>query len=171
MRLSTVAQAVIRKAKGGEICTLCNGNIPSKTPFVIGSSLDKDYGYIGGLFHCSCWLSRNYHPQNERILKMTEQNPNDLGIPNLKRLGDLVPTDTPWTYTHTQLLNQEFIITGFTTITTQFGDALLADCIVNEEKCKVLIGGKVLCEQLIKVERNLPVITTLIKQGKYYLFT
>lgn len=91
-------------------------------------------------------------------------------IPNLKPIGPMLDELKRWDTTHKQLVNVEIVILSFEGIETQYGENLLATCLVRGEQKAVLIGGEVLCQQLTSVEEQLPVLATIIKKAAYYEF-
>jgi hypothetical protein len=138
---------------------------------IVGASLSEISGYIGGFFHPKCWFETNQHPKNMEVYKMAEKLEDKLGIPDLKPIGPMLEELQQWDTTHSQLVNVEIVILSVEPITTQYGDALLAHCLVKGEEKAVLIGGQVLIQQLQAVEESLPVIGTIIKMGAYYTFS
>lgn len=92
-------------------------------------------------------------------------------IPNLQPMGPMLEELQRWDTTHKHLVNIVIAILEFEPIKTQYGDALLANCIVSGEAKAVLIGGEVLKQQLEAVADKLPVLATIIKTGAYYTFS
>lgn len=91
--------------------------------------------------------------------------------PAVKKLADALKSNKPWDYTHSDLLDIPIVINSFERIETGYGDALLAQCTVNDKQATVLIGAVFLHQALLEVEESLPVSTTIVKTGKFYKFT
>jgi len=170
MHLSQQATAKFLIAAGGETCQGCGVSIQARGMFVSGTSLDPDLGYVGGLFCVPCWMERNRCPENERTLEMAEKDKEVLGIPQAKKFSDLVPTERPWDFVHSSLVNVPITILSIEPITTYYGDQRMCDCLVHGEVKKVLMGSLVLIDQLGKIENDLPVEATIIKVKNYYTF-
>ncbi len=170
MAQSHVAQALIEQAKGGEECTKCKHVFSRGETVIIGATLDKRYGYSGGLYCPSHWLADNYSLENERTLKMEQAELDKLGIPNLKRYIAPEQGKAPWGMKHSDLINLNVIVISFTDIETNYGQAYLAECIVEGKREKVLFGAQVLMEELDKVKADLPMEFRVAKPGKYYTF-
>lgn len=94
-----------------------------------------------------------------------------LGIPNLKKFSDVVSTVVPWQITHTHIVNKEIVILTQSTIKTNYGEARLCKCLVDGVEKLVLMGGQVLVSQIDQFKDNLPIVATIVKQGKYYTFS
>ena len=169
-KLSEIAQAQVMNAKGGEICYFCHHRLLIGETYVQGTSLDYAYGYIGGLFCAECWIKRNEYPKNKEMLKMSEEVFDKLGIPNLKPFGETAAGKKTWDCTHSDLVDQTIIITDYRPIRTQYGDALLADCVVDGNPMKVLMGSNVLVDQLSYIKDELPVQATIRFVKNYYTF-
>ncbi len=92
-------------------------------------------------------------------------------IPGLKPIGPMLDELRRWDTTHKHLVNVEIIILDFETIETQYGESLLANCLVSGEPKAVLLGGMVLCQQLLSLKEQLPLLATIIKTGQYYAFS
>ena len=75
-----------------------------------------------------------------------------------------------WTLTHKDLLGQEVVISSYREIVTQYGEALIAETLVNGEIHSVLIGAQVLIKQLRDVKDLLPIRAKVVKPGRYYEF-
>lgn len=117
-------------------------------------------------FHLNCWLPFLFTTNYERILTMTDKTPSNK-TPNI---NEMMERNKPWDYTHSEVLDKLLVINSFTEIETGYGDALLADCVVNEQPAKVLIGGVFLIQALKNVKDRLPVSATIVKEGTYYRF-
>ncbi len=96
--------------------------------------------------------------------------PKEVKPPDAQPIADVVNLEAPWDYTHTELKNQTIVFTGYSEFETQYGNAFLADVIVDGQEVKVLIGGQVLMQQLAGCRGNFPVSATIIKEGRYYTF-
>lgn len=76
-----------------------------------------------------------------------------------------------WDVVHNSLVNIEIGILSYEPIETQYGDALLAKCLIKGKETMVLMGGEVLCQQLILLKDKLPFLTTIVKINNYYEFS
>lgn len=101
---------------------------------------------------------------------MSEEVFDKLGIPNLKPFGETVAGKKKWDCTHSDLIDQTIIITDYQPIRTQYGEALLADCVVDGDPMAVLIGSNVLVDQLSYIKDELPVQATIRYIKNYYTF-
>jgi hypothetical protein len=169
--LSNVAQAQILVAKGNEKCFYCGYLHRANELYIQGTSIGNQHGYIGGILCLKCWLPINSHPKNERTLQMDQKEPNKPGIRNLKLFADSAAGRKDWDYTHTDLVDREIILLSAVTIRTQYGEAYLAEIMLDGEKKSALIGGTVLKEQLSFIMNELPVKTTIRFVKKYYTFS
>jgi hypothetical protein len=167
--LSEVAQAELKIAKGGEACFWCHRSHVTGETFVIGSSLDDQLGYIGGIFCLEHWLEINDHPKNREVLKMATEKKKDLGIPKLKPFGETKAARIEWDYTHSQIVDKVVIILSAVGTDTQFGNAYICECIIDEQRVNVLFGGSVLCKQIEQMSDELPVQAWVIKPAHYYM--
>lgn len=91
-------------------------------------------------------------------------------IDDVQNVTEFVTT-RKWDMVHSAVLNMPIIIVDASPITTSYGDAYVCTCIVNGEKKDILMGGKVLVQQLTEVMDNLPVRATVKKQGRYFTFS
>ncbi len=94
-----------------------------------------------------------------------------LDVPELKPITDKLEGLRKWDVVHNSLLNIEIGILSYEPIETQYGDALLAKCLIKGEEKMVLMGGEVLCQQLILLKDELPFLTTIVKINNYYEFS
>ncbi len=170
MQMSDVACAQIELSRGGEVCTYCGTVFNPLRLIVIGTSVDPRYGYIGGLFCPSEWLTVNFSPENERTLKMTQEELEKLGIPKAKSFVGKPQGEKDWDKTHSDLINLDVLVISYRPITTQYGDAYLADCFLDGKRLNILIGAQVLMEQLAEVKDDLPMWFSVIKPKKSYIF-
>ena len=88
----------------------------------------------------------------------------------LKRVGDVRPTfgsDKEY-LKFEQLEGQDFVITSFSTLTTQFGMATVIQININGAKGEILTWSQVVLGQLQDVEAELPLLSTVKKVGKYW---
>lgn len=168
--LSDVAIAQIKIAKGGEFCSLCFAPIPKGDLMVIGTSLNQDYGYIGGVFHAIEWLARNYHPQNAQRIRRALKMVDELGTPEVKNFGDTSIGQRDWDYTHKDLLDKIVIVLSATKARTQYGKCFICQCIVDDQQVSVLMGGDVLVKQIKQLRAEMPFRALLVKPGAYYTF-
>lgn len=168
--LSDIAGAKLTIALNRERCRNCYKTIDKYELCVVGTSFDITQGYKGGWFCLPCWQTNNYHPINEREIKMTTETTNKLNVPKVRPISEVADLEVPWQYKHSDLTNKEFIIFGYEQIETQYGTSFLADCLVNDERVRVLIGGLVLMQQLEKVKGKFPVSVTIVRLGRYYSF-
>lgn len=94
----------------------------------------------------------------------------NLDIENVAGIGDFITRTKRWDFTHSELMGQVIVILGFSETDTQYGDALLADCLVDGLRKVVLVGGTVLIEQLKEVQAHLPLRAVIEKPKKTYIF-
>lgn len=172
-KLSNVAQAVITITKGGEICGDCRRMMGQYGLMMIGCSLDKQWGYVGGLWCLKCWLQTNDHMKNRKAVRQEMSVHDKLGIPKAKRFGDTKAGQQRWEYTHTDLVDKEVVVLSAESITTDFGDAYLCKVLVNGTEAVVLFGGVVLVKQIAANIRDIPFKALLVKRPnvRYYEFT
>ncbi len=85
-------------------------------------------------------------------------------------IGELLAQLDKWDYTHKEVMDKLIIVNAIKLIDTQHGAALLCDCVVANQDCKVLIGGMVLMKHLLALEEELPVSATIVRTGTYYTF-
>jgi len=90
---------------------------------------------------------------------------------SVKKFGDVYNSATPWEVTHKVLKDKDIIIRKASKIPTSYGPSFLADVEVDGGMHKVLIGGKVLIQQLEDVINDLPLSCKIIKVGRYYTFS
>ena len=91
-------------------------------------------------------------------------------VTSYKKFAECEAVGKKWEYTHADLKDRTVVIMGFKPITTQFGECLLAQCLLEGEEVSVLFGGEVLIRQLKLIENELPVEATIRKNGRYYEF-
>jgi hypothetical protein len=89
---------------------------------------------------------------------------------HVKTFGEVYDSSTPWELTHRNVAGKLLVIKKATSIDTSFGKAFLADCEVDGQTKKVLLGGKVLVKQLEQILFELPIQATVKKIGRYYSF-
>ena len=164
------ALAQMRVSTRHAVCHLCKERIAYGQVYLMGCSKSADFGYASGIFCAHCWLSNNYSPENEGVIKMNEELLAKLGIAKVRKFAEVAPDEKPWKYVHTELVNEEVVILGFVSIKTKYGTAFLTDCIVKEEQCKVLIGGEVLMSHLEQIKNELPIMATIVHNERYYQF-
>ncbi len=170
-QLAELASATVTLNHTDHHCRICGRVILSYRLMIVGTSLFPATVYTGGFFHINCWFLFNNHPKNVEVYRMSDKIAKEVGIPDLKPIGPMLEELQRWETTHKHLVNVEIGILGFDPIETQYGEALLANCIVRGEPKLVLIGGDVLKQQLIAIEEQLPVLATIIKKGAYYTFS
>lgn len=170
-QLAKLASASIKINHTDHTCKVCQNVIPQYGLMIVGASKSNLTGYTGGHFHPVCWFLFNSHPINMEVYSMSKETYDTLDIPNLKPIGPMLEDLQQWDVTHSQLVNVELVVLKYDHIETQYGDALLADCLVKGEPKKVLIGGQVLIQQLVAISDQLPVLATIIKVGTYYTFS
>lgn len=91
-----------------------------------------------------------------------------LSMADLKPITEDLENLRKWDIVHNSLVNIEIGVLSIEPIKTQYGDAVLAKCLIKEEEKLVLMGGEVLCQQLKALEHKLPFVTTIVKTEKYY---
>jgi hypothetical protein len=84
-------------------------------------------------------------------------------------IGDVPGVVVNWKYTHTDLVDKEIVIHDYLEIETQYGQALVCNCTIEDEMHPVLMGAQVIMNQIIMAEDYLPVTASIIYTGKYYL--
>lgn len=169
--LAKSASASIKINHTDHSCRICGRVILLYRLMIVGTSRKPDTVYTGGYFHINCWFLFNNHPHNQEVYLMSKKAYDEARFPDLQPIGPMLEEMQRWDTTHKHLVNVEIVILEFEPIETQYGDALLANCIVRGEPKVVLIGGEVLKQQLEVVADKLPVLATIIRTGAYYTFS
>lgn len=164
------AKATLAYTPHTERCRLCQCDIPKGTLSVVGTSFHPMLGYIGGWFHQVCWIHKNFTLANGRIIKMAKEKQLPLNIPELADIGELTELDLEYEYKQSDLVDKEIVVLEYKPIVTQYGDALIANCLIEGEEHKVLIGSMVLIKQLELVSDKLPLRGTIKRQKNYFTF-
>lgn len=97
-----------------------------------------------------------------------ERSTTDISI--LTKVGDHIRTGKRWDMTHKNIIGEVIVIHNFKTITTRFGEAGLCKIDHQGEVKMCLMGGSVLLDQLIELEKMLPVLAIVRKPAKAYTF-
>ncbi len=109
------------------------------------------------------------HIKQIGALKVTSkpQKPVQPALPT--PIGDVPGVAVTWDYTHSELVDKDLVIHDYVEIETQYGPSLVCNCTINDEVHPVLMGAKVIMNQIILSADFLPVSATIIFTGKYFL--
>lgn len=113
--------------------------------------------------------------QKLRVIVMSKEGVLEFDLDNLNLddiplMSDFIVDSKKWQCTHKDVLDETIVVISFTPITTSYGDAKLADIVLNGERKTCLMGGTVLVKQLDEVEEKLPLKAKIVKEGRYYQF-